>query len=426
MGAPAPEQPVPRRIPRLTPSIFRDLAVWMVGLGLITGLAFPWFVLLLGVPSSRALTPGFFAATIAAGLFVGGLNFALARIVVGDQLRLLSSRMDHVGRALRHAAHTGDLSACDPDECRVPVDSRDELGASAAAFNELIEALARSHGIEAAARDFSEAFSSHLELEPLARTALERLLHHLRVSSGAVVLTAARQPLVVASQGTLPDAGRRTVPIEFKHTALGSLLLPAPTSPAPDEDRVIELFATGFGVAINNALAHTRSRELADLDQLTGCNSRRFGLEALEREFAAARGARRQLGILMFDLDYFKHVNDEHGHLVGDEVLARGADAARGALRAGDVLLRYGGEEFVAVVPGVDEESLAAIAERLRAAVSHAVTHVGDAAVRVTASVGASHFPTASVTSADELLHVADGALYEAKAAGRDRVVLAA
>jgi diguanylate cyclase (GGDEF)-like protein len=138
-----------RRGLRLTGSALADLAIWMVGLGLLTGLVFPFFVLALGVSPRQALSPTFFAATLGAGLLVGGFNFVLARAVVGRRLKLLSTRTRLVADTIHAAAATGDWSRCDMERSRIPVDSEDELGDSARAFNQLVEAIDYLRSVEA-------------------------------------------------------------------------------------------------------------------------------------------------------------------------------------------------------------------------------------------------------------------------------------
>ncbi len=139
----------------------------------------------------------------------------------------------------------------------------------------------------------------------------------------------------------------------------------------------------------------------------------------------SARAASGTLGVLLLDLDHFKRVNDTYGHLVGDEVLLAAAQAMRSALRAGDVLARYGGEEFMVVCPNVERDALAAVGDRLRQAVSNAPAVHGGCAVRITTSVGGAALGEVIRGSAELLLGAADEALYAAKRAGRDRVVVA-
>jgi diguanylate cyclase (GGDEF)-like protein len=141
-------------------------------------------------------------------------------------------------------------------------------------------------------------------------------------------------------------------------------------------------------------------------------------LGALEVE--ESRRAGHSLGIIMIDLDRFKSVNDRFGHEMGDTVLMTAVERFRAALRIVDFLGRYGGEEFVAVLPGADLESSAKIAARLRSEL--ASKPIGALAITITASFGV-HAAFADEDSAfDDWLRAADAALYEAKRKGRDRI----
>lgn len=448
-------------LPRLTAAVFTDLAIYMVGLGVATGLAFPFLVLLLGVSGRQARSGQFFAATVSAGLLVSGLNSLIARGVVGRRLRLLSGRMQLVGETVRRATDTGDWSGCDDDGCMLPVDSRDELGDSAIAFNRLVQALGRSHAVEAATRDLLAVLSRHLELDRLADTALLCLLEHCDLEAGAFlayvdgtlrvigatgfrgagalaesaavrevmsrsVRARAKRPaqvIVATSCGSKIDA-LEVISISFQDETIGAVVLASADELSGEASRLLEVFAGACGVALNNALGHALSLRLAGLDPLTSCTNRRRGAELLEQEFARARRAEKSVGVLMLDLDSFKNVNDTYGHLAGDEVLVRAAETAQACLRAADVLVRYGGEEFMAVLPDVDSESLLQIAERIREAVSRETVGSDGDSISVTTSVGAALYP-GSATTSNALLREADTALYLAKAQGRDRVILA-
>ena len=131
-----------RRLPRLTRNVFRDLAIFMIGLGLVTGMVFPPFVVVLGVAREDAYSLQFRCACLVAGLLVGAVNHAWLG-VVGRRLRLLSARMRQVDGVVREVTATGDWSGLDPGRCRIPIDSQDELSDTAAAFNGVIEALDR-------------------------------------------------------------------------------------------------------------------------------------------------------------------------------------------------------------------------------------------------------------------------------------------
>jgi diguanylate cyclase (GGDEF)-like protein len=158
-------------------------------------------------------------------------------------------------------------------------------------------------------------------------------------------------------------------------------------------------------------------------DPLTGLPNRRYFVERLTADCARARREGSALALISIDLDYFKRVNDLHGHPFGDRVLQNVAGVLRSAARVEDVVCRVGGEEFFVLCPGAAGEDAWAIAERFRGALAGGgVLGPDGTLVRITASAGiAVYRPT---TSPEELILRADRALYEAKAAGRNRVEL--
>ncbi|NKK66219.1 PleD family two-component system response regulator [Rhizobium leguminosarum] len=167
--------------------------------------------------------------------------------------------------------------------------------------------------------------------------------------------------------------------------------------------------------------------ELAVTDPLTGLYNRRYLDNHLNVLFNRSMARGRPLSVLITDIDRFKHVNDTYGHDGGDEVLREFSNRVRSTIRGADLACRYGGEEFVVVMPDTSPEIAAAVAERLRAAIENApfmLKHSGEA-LNVTASFGIAS-RIASVLTPDQLMKQADLALYEAKNTGRNRVVAAA
>jgi two-component system cell cycle response regulator len=161
-------------------------------------------------------------------------------------------------------------------------------------------------------------------------------------------------------------------------------------------------------------------RRMANTDELTGLANRRRA-DATLAELAGSAGPDRALGVLVVDLDHFKEVNDRLGHPAGDAVLVDVAARLRGAVRPGDLVTRYGGEEFVVVVDDVTPTALHGLAERCRAAIGDEPFAVhGHESVIVTASVGGAALP-GDASDLGTLLHIADRALYTAKAIGRNR-----
>ncbi len=167
-----------------------------------------------------------------------------------------------------------------------------------------------------------------------------------------------------------------------------------------------------------------RLYELSISDGLTGLYNHRFVLRRTREETAEAKRYRTPLSLLMLDLDHFKRVNDTHGHPAGDRVLMGMAQILREHTREADILSRYGGEEFLLVLPNTGRDGARHIAERLRRQV--AATDLGGAALRLrmTVSVGLASYPD-DAEDPEALIKAADDALYAAKRAGRDRVMAA-
>lgn len=192
----------------------------------------------------------------------------------------------------------------------------------------------------------------------------------------------------------------------------------------PSPMQVIYLLGLAFGTLLTSigtvlmASEHLRQEleRLITRDSLTGALTRRALYTTGEAELSRARRQGRPLSVLMLDLDHFKRINDEHGHLVGDRVLADFVERAHAVLRRPAVLGRYGGEEFVALLPDTDAAQALAVAERLRTSTE------GDAALpRCHVSIGvATARPEETL---DGLINRADAGLYQAKAQGRNQVV---
>ena len=448
---------------RLTKKVFHDLAIWMVCFGLCIGVVFPFFVMLLGVPSEIALTLTFFLACLGAGALAGGINFALARLVVGARMKVLAHSMTHVEENLLEMTATGDLSICSPEECLIEVDSEDEIGESAEAFNRLVGALSASMETQVAVRTLGEILASQLELTALAAQALDQFLQHTEADAGALLIDAGGQLEVHATQGirdaevlvssdhvriareskevqwiNLPDELRMDgvvaeiqprqvliLPVIYKSIALGVVVLATPTSFSPESTKRLELFRKSLGLALNNAIAHDQLQRLAALDALTKVFNRRYGLARLHEEFERAVRTSAPLGVLMFDIDHFKSVNDTYGHQVGDRVLEAISGMARTVLREGDILVRYGGEEFLAVLPGASGDDVQLVGERLRRTVEEGSISHDTQSIHVTISLGAASFPSQHVERESQLVQLADDALYVAKDSGRNRLSVA-
>jgi diguanylate cyclase (GGDEF)-like protein len=180
--------------------------------------------------------------------------------------------------------------------------------------------------------------------------------------------------------------------------------------------------ADEHAVALERARAAAETR--ARVDDLTGLHNRRHFTELLYRQVLRCGLTAEPVAVLMVDIDHFKAINDAHGHLVGDAALAAAAHRLRKAIRPTDVLARWGGEEFVVLLPAVhDPETLHHRGEELRLAISGEPLTAGAAVVDMRISVGGT-CRTVSRTDGSRLLEEADKAMYLAKTRGRNRVVV--
>ena len=449
---------------RLTRSVFEDLAIWMIGVGVVIGAVFPPMLVAFGVPGEIVLTPFFFGVCLIAGIAVGGVNIWLMRVVVMPRLRALVEGMRMIESVVESATYTGDWTDCDPETCQLPVDSDDVIGESAEAFNHLIRVLQHSHDVEERVGEFSKTMTSQLELGPLCNGALSGFIAATSATAGAIVADVGGELSVLASFGIVGSqslcendqvrSALRTqesvyvelpeglavnaglvefqprevafMPLIVQAKAIGVVVLAKSTLFERDSRSLSQIFGRTFVMALSNAMKHGDLQRIAALDPLTNCYNRRFGLTRLREEFTRAQRSEVPLGLIMFDIDHFKSVNDSHGHLIGDRILANVAKEAKANLREGDVLVRYGGEEFLCILPGATSEGAAEVCERIRNAVEAMAVQDRGKVISCTVSLGFGSFPTTPADDETALIRVADEALYRAKSDGRNRTVEAA
>jgi diguanylate cyclase (GGDEF)-like protein len=238
--------------------------------------------------------------------------------------------------------------------------------------------------------------------------------------------TMAKGGVLISSSGELIKAGipegeeKIEVPLTAGQVSFGSLLLFG--DHFDDEERMTAVsLASQAVVALDNARLHRIVERQALVDGLTGLPNRRQCVETLASELARLERFGGPLAVVVTDLDWFKDVNDRHGHPSGDAVLREFAQLLQESLRDVDLAGRWGGEEFLLVLPGTDLAGGARVAERIRQALAGRIVLSGDGSpIPVTASFGVAATPPAS--TAAELFSAADAALYEAKRNGKNRV----
>jgi diguanylate cyclase (GGDEF)-like protein len=224
------------------------------------------------------------------------------------------------------------------------------------------------------------------------------------------------------------------IPLSRRGKYLGSMNLGS-----LNPSRFVESMATDFvehmayvvSICLENNLNFEILKKTSLIDTLTGVNNRRFLEQRLGEEVDRSQRSSEPLTCFFLDIDFFKSVNDNYGHQVGDQVLAVVAKTIREQLRNNDVLARYGGEEFVALLSNIDDPIATDIAERIRGKIKALAINAGTNTLQITISIGIATFvPGKEITHdtkkiAESLIHSADDALYQAKHSGRDRVISA-
>jgi len=347
---------------------------------------------------------------VAALLFVGCVAYVEGRSIVRTIRRLVDAAA---------AIARGDLKE------RVPVQGRDEFALLGRTFNQMafqlqtrLEELEAERGrLRDVTSRFSEALGATHDAEQLMPLIVEAAMEATSAAGGVVVGT--NGSLVKAG---FPEKGTECleVPLQAGSISFGSLLLFGAEFSAEDRMTAVSL-ASHAVVALDNARLHRIVERQALVDGLTGLANRRQCEETLEDELARVERFGGSLAVVVADLDWFKDVNDRHGHPAGDAVLREFAVLLEETVRDVDLAGRWGGEEFVLVLPGTDLAGGAQLAERIRVALAgRTVLAVDGSRIPVTASFGVAAIPPAKTAS--ELFAAADAAMYQAKRAGKNRV----
>ena len=239
----------------------------------------------------------------------------------------------------------------------------------------------------------------------------------------AVIADVAADPRFVVLPGNqTPIASMLCVPLIARGQRVGVVTATSERTGAFDVDHLelVRFISRTIALDIENVRLH----RVAVTDPLTGVFNREFLVQRLPQEITAARDLDRPLSLALVDVDRFKAVNDRHGHSVGDVVLTEVARRLRGAIRGGDLLVRYGGEEFLAVLPKADAGRAWEVGERMRQRVSERAFDLGDGiALLLRVSVGVAQWRSGELMP--RLIERADAALYGAKDRGRNRVEVA-
>jgi diguanylate cyclase (GGDEF)-like protein len=355
-------------------------------------------------------------------LIIGLLaSLAIVMLVAYIEGRAIVTSIRRLVDAARAIAR-GDLQQ------RVPVQGRDELALLGRAFNDMASQLQTRLQELASERArlrevidrFGDALAATHDPEQLRRVLVETAVEATDASGGVVVGT--NDEIVTVGS---PDAGGERIeqPLLAGQVSFGSMMLFGRAF--SDEDRMTAAsLASQAVIALEAARLHRIVSNQALVDGLTGLANRRACEDTLNAELARAERFPGPLAVVVTDLDDFKEVNDCFGHQAGDVVLREFATLLRESVRDIDLASRWGGEEFLLVLPGTDREGAARVAERIRRALEGRSTlSIDGDPIPVTASFGVAAYPEAE--TAAELFAAADDALYRAKRTGKNRVAVA-
>jgi len=234
-----------------------------------------------------------------------------------------------------------------------------------------------------------------------------------------------RMPILVLDEGSSRAESLLALPLKARNRTLGALILTGRRGTFDAAvHRVLGILSNQAAAALSTIELVERIKELAVRDALTGLYNRRMFNEHLLQALARQERGGGNLALVLLDIDHFKKLNDTFGHPAGDAALKNAAQILEQHLRKGDQAARFGGEEFVVILPGTDEGGALRLAERIRSAIERSQLVFEGARISVTASFGTSIWPSDGADG-EALLSAADRALYSAKHAGRNRVALA-
>ncbi|MDF2935791.1 MAG: hypothetical protein K0Q90_1164 [Paenibacillaceae bacterium] len=293
--------------------------------------------------------------------------------------------------------------------------------------------------------EMSKTLTATYDLDRLLDYTVESFIRVTGCEAGCIVLESEEGAAVKAARGNIGrwtgvhTAGfdtdnnedvsegprvRLEIPIRHQGRQLGEVLLfsSRPVQVPDNELAILAEYAGQVGISIENARLFQEISRMATTDGLTGAFNRSYVLQLAASDFRRCQEAREPMSLMMLDIDWFKEINDRYGHLAGDKVIRKVARTLKKLVHTNGVTGRYGGEEFIVLLPGMKLEVARQLAEKLREGIGMLdIPMDGAGLVRVTVSLGlAAAAP--SMKSVEELVDLADAALYRAKAAGRNRV----
>jgi len=450
-------------------NVFRILFLAMMAFGIVMGAVFP-FLQRFYLNDSSPIAFSFVLMCLGAGITVGIANYILFSLVVSKELHFLVNGMNALNKQISAA-----LFSRKPYEgsYKIEVKTDDMIGQVTQAFNTMSHTVEQRFAHEASFRDIVSSLSANVELDKTCETILRYFTEVTSISSGLLYGKIDGEMTLLSSHdididdklpqklvackgiisdtinsgeihtiateasglewvtittpfGTLSPKHIRLIPLISKKSTVGLVIATCTPGDRPEHAQLetLKTYANYMAPYLQNALLHNKIQKLASYDSLTHVLNRRFGLIRLHEEFSASLRYHSDLSAIMIDIDKFKAVNDTYGHEAGDIVLKKVASTLANNLRDEEVICRYGGEEFLIVLPMANLEKAGLVAERLRGLVESQTCYYEDNVVLVSISLGVSSLSSLVTQNENDLINTADKALYHAKHMGRNRVAL--
>ncbi len=434
-----------------------NLTVMMLS-GFLMGVAFIFFSdFILGLPRNKIYRPEFILSTISAGLAVGFVSFYVVKITIIKRLKAFKEKLSLITADI-HKYRMGESKdfgeAYIEDEMNIC-----DLGTH---YNSLIS-LIRAFFLQYKKMDeFFMKINRVLEIEDLNRVCSESLSELFDVAGMEIIILDKKgNPRIdysYISRHTLQEIEKNSIrdiikegkvlcltsrksknislkvgpvnlnpeevvflPILSKGTSTGTLIVYLNSEVNQEDISFMKRLIHQYSLVLERLKIYHEVCNLAAIDELTKLYNRRFGMQRLKEEYNRAKRAGVPLSLVMFDIDHFKKVNDTYGHQAGDYVLSEIASIIKNCTRAEDVVMRYGGEEFLVGMVGISKTQTVKKADEIRLHTKSSAFMFGDQKIAVTISGGISstdNHPVDLITLIDE----ADKALYHAKKYGRNRV----